>query len=83
MDHICYVMMPFGGDDPKKRARYEGVFSSIIIPAAHAAGFSDDEIIRQDSQRRCGFYYPEYRYQHQQSKHFDSGFDGCESKCLL
>ncbi|MBN1342884.1 MAG: hypothetical protein JXQ73_09410 [Phycisphaerae bacterium] len=34
----CFVIMPYGGDDAEKRRHYTGVYQSIIVPAAIAAG---------------------------------------------
>lgn len=47
----CYVIMPYGGDDPEKRKRFEGVFRSLICPAAAAAGY---EAIREDHEATPG-----------------------------
>ena len=35
----CFVIMPYGGDDPEMVRHYEGVYQSIITPAARAAGY--------------------------------------------
>ena len=35
----CFVIMPYGGDDPDKHRHYAGVYQSIIAPAARAAGY--------------------------------------------
>lgn len=41
MDHekMCFVIMPYGGNDEAARKRYTGVYKSIIAPAARAAGY--------------------------------------------
>jgi hypothetical protein len=36
---LCFVIMPYGGDDGEKRKRYLAVFKTIIKPAAEAAGY--------------------------------------------
>ena len=47
----CYVIMPYGGDDPERRKRFEGVYRSLICPAATAAGY---EAIREDYEATPG-----------------------------
>ncbi|MBR6790971.1 MAG: tetratricopeptide repeat protein [Oscillospiraceae bacterium] len=47
----CYVIMPYGGDDPERRKRFEGVYRSLICPAAAAAGY---EAIREDHEATPG-----------------------------
>lgn len=39
MEKVCYVIMPFGGDDDDKKNHYLGVFTAIIEPAVRAAGY--------------------------------------------
>lgn len=51
MDKKCYVIMPYGGDDPERRKRFEGVYRSIICPAAAAAGY---DAIREDHEATPG-----------------------------
>ena len=51
MPKKCYVIMPYGGNDPERRERFEGVFRSIICPAATAAGY---EAIREDHEATPG-----------------------------
>lgn len=47
----CYVIMPYGGNDPERRKRFEGVYRSLICPAASAAGY---EAIREDYEATPG-----------------------------
>lgn len=54
MENICYVIMPYGGDDPVLQHKYEGVYRSIISAAAREAGFADAEIIREDHRGDAG-----------------------------
>jgi tetratricopeptide (TPR) repeat protein len=44
----CFVIMPYGGEDEKKRKHYLGVYSQIIRAAAIEAGFLPEEIKRSD-----------------------------------
>lgn len=41
----CFVIMPYGGDEEERRKHFQGVFQSIIAPAAAKAGF---EVKRSD-----------------------------------
>lgn len=54
MENICYVIMPYGGDDPVMQSKFEGIFRSIISTAAREAGFSDSQIIREDHRGEAG-----------------------------
>ena len=45
---ICYVVMPYGGDDPALHAKFEAIYENIIRDAAKSAGFKEEEIIRED-----------------------------------
>ncbi len=54
MENICYVIMPYGGDDPVMQSKFEGIFRSIISTAAREAGFSDAQIIREDHRGDAG-----------------------------
>jgi len=38
-EKICFVIMPYGGNDEVARKRYTGVYKSIIAPAAIEAGY--------------------------------------------
>jgi uncharacterized protein (TIGR02996 family) len=44
----CFVIMPYGGKDEKKREHYLGVYDTIIRAAAIKAGIPQDEIKRSD-----------------------------------
>ena len=44
----CYIVMPYGGDDPALHAKFEAIYENIIRDAARQAGFRDEEIIRED-----------------------------------
>ena len=35
----CFVIMPYGGEDEKRRKHFSGVYQSIIEPAARLAGY--------------------------------------------
>ncbi len=35
----CFVIMPYGGDDISRRKHYEGIYQSLITPAAMRAGY--------------------------------------------
>ena len=35
----CFVIMPYGGQDPEKQRHYAGVYQSIISPAIRSAGY--------------------------------------------
>lgn len=54
MENVCYVIMPYGGDDPVMQSKFEGIFRSIISTAAREAGFSDAQIIREDHRGDAG-----------------------------
>ena len=41
----CFIVMPFGGDDPTQKKRFDGVFKGIIKPAVLEAGY---EPVRED-----------------------------------
>ena len=41
----CFVIMPFGGDDPALKKKFDGVFKGIIKPAVIDAGY---EPVRED-----------------------------------
>lgn len=40
MEKVCYVIMPFGGEDEEKKDHYHGVYTAIIEPAVRAAGYT-------------------------------------------
>lgn len=40
MSKSCFVIMPYGGDDPAKRKHYDGIYQSIIVPGAMRAGYT-------------------------------------------
>ena len=48
MKNTCYVVMPYGGNDPASYSKYKGIYDSIIKPAAIRAGFTADEVFRED-----------------------------------
>lgn len=54
MENVCYVIMPYGGDDPAMHSKFEGIFRSIISTAAREAGFTDAQIIREDHRGDAG-----------------------------
>ena len=54
MENVCYVIMPYGGDDPALQSKFEGIFRSIISTAAREAGFTDAQIIREDHRGEAG-----------------------------
>ena len=35
----CFIIMPYGGNDEQMRKRFEGVYQTIICPAARNAGY--------------------------------------------
>lgn len=39
MGKKCFVIMPYGGDDPAKRKHFDGVYQSIIVPGVTRAGY--------------------------------------------
>lgn len=45
MDKKCFVIMPFGTDDPELKKRFDGVYKGIIVPAVKEAGY---EPVRED-----------------------------------
>lgn len=50
-DKKCYVIMPYGGDDPEQKMRFNNVYNFIIRPAAEALGF---KVIREDESANPG-----------------------------
>jgi uncharacterized protein (TIGR02996 family) len=45
MKKKCFVIMPYGGDDPARKKHFDGVYQSIIVPGAVRAGY---EVKRSD-----------------------------------
>lgn len=45
MSKYCYVIMPYGGSDPKKKAYFEGIFQVLIKIPAEKCGY---EVKRED-----------------------------------
>lgn len=39
MSKKCFVIMPFGSDDPDMKKRFDGVYKGIIMPAIKEAGY--------------------------------------------
>ena len=58
MAGICYVIMPYGGNDPDKYSHYRNVFDSVIVPAAKSEGFEESDIIREDRAGTPGSILP-------------------------
>lgn len=54
MENVCYVIMPYGGEDPALQSKFQGIYRSIISTAAREAGFSDAQIIREDHRGDAG-----------------------------
>ncbi len=50
-EKICYVIMPYGGDDEEKKKRYNSIFKAIISPAAMQKGY---RCVREDHESRQG-----------------------------
>jgi hypothetical protein len=48
---MCFVIMPYGGNDDAARKRYTGVYKSIIAPAAKEAGY---QVKRSDIENSPG-----------------------------
>ncbi|MCP4005985.1 MAG: hypothetical protein GY725_17485 [bacterium] len=51
MSSKCFVIMPYGGDDPSTRKHFDGVYQSIIVPGANQAGY---EVKRSDISNEPG-----------------------------
>ncbi len=51
MEKICYVIMPYGGDDPELKTRYRSIYSAIIKPAVESKGY---RCVREDHESRQG-----------------------------
>jgi tetratricopeptide (TPR) repeat protein len=47
----CFVIMPYGGDDPATRKHFDGIYQSIIVPGALRA---DYEVKRSDTTSEPG-----------------------------
>lgn len=54
MKNTCYVVMPYGGNDPIAYSKYMGIYESIIKPAAVRAGFAEKNIFREDQSGKGG-----------------------------
>jgi tetratricopeptide (TPR) repeat protein len=40
MSGMCFVIMPYGGDDDERQRHFLGVYETILAPAAQRAGYS-------------------------------------------
>lgn len=47
----CFVIMPYGGEDPEKKKLFFGIYASIIKPAASRVGM---DVIRSDLKQEPG-----------------------------
>ncbi len=48
---LCYVIMPYGGDDESLKKRYKAIYNAIIKPAAEGKDYT---VIREDHEARQG-----------------------------
>src|SRR5450755_331687 len=39
MSRMCFVIMPFGGEDEQRRRHFLGVYQSVLAPAAQRSGY--------------------------------------------
>lgn len=51
MSKLCYVIMPYGGDDDSLKKRYKSIYNAIIKPAAEIKGYT---VVREDHEARQG-----------------------------
>ncbi len=51
MSKLCYVIMPYGGNDETLKKRYKSIYNAIIKPAAESKGYT---VIREDHEARQG-----------------------------
>lgn len=54
MEKTCYVVMPYGNDDPEMKKKYRFIYEKIIMAAAMKAGFQEADIIREDYSKEKG-----------------------------
>lgn len=54
MKNTCYVVMPYGGDDPDLKKKSHFIYKNIIRPAAMKAGFQEEDIFREDHSGEAG-----------------------------
>ncbi len=50
-EKLCYVIMPYGGDDESKKKRFKSIFNAIIKPAVESKGY---RCVREDHESRQG-----------------------------